>query len=202
MGYMASFVSSSLVLDHLLFLNDSGHLNEKRDLLLLFLIPFSFTLSRGAYRNMALSSLPCSRFILHSANALVLVSVKVLEASKFPDINIVSFDWLTTSINSQIRSDESQFSFDQRGSDQDDATSSINPKPSKENDSKGKGKKRPRSPTPVEEDSSDIDETGEPSPKKRHKDVQKAKSGSLLIPVDETCPLAGKTVFAGRNHDD
>ena len=33
----------------------------------------------------------------------------------------------------------------------------------------------------------------EEPPKKRYKDVQRATSRSLLIPVDETCPLAGKT---------
>ena len=143
--------------------------------------------------SMALFSLKSSRFILHSANALVPVSLKVQEASKFPDIKIVTIDWLTASINSHVRADEAQFSFGQKDTNQDDTMSSMSLTSSKQNDTKGKGKKRPRSPTPIEEDFSDIDETAEMSPKKRHKDVQKAKSGSLLIPVDETCPLAGKT---------
>ena len=161
---------------------------------------------------MALCRLPSSRFILHSANALVLISVKVQEASKFPDIKIVNFDWLTASIESQIRADETQFEFGQTGPNEDGTKSSMGASPSKV--SKSKGKKRARSPTPIEEDPSDVDEAGEKPysdvdeagekphsdvdeageqpPTKKHKDVQRAKSGSLLIPVDETCPLAGK----------
>lgn len=123
----------------------------------------------------------------------MLVSIKVKEASKFPDIKIVSFDWLTASINSQVRADEAQFSFGQSDSSQDVAASSMDPTPSQQNDTKGKGRKRPRSPTPIEEIPSDVDEALEEPPAKKHKDVQRAKSGSLLIPVDETCPLAGKT---------
>lgn len=130
--------------------------------------------------------------MLHSANALVLVSVKVLEASKFPDIKIVSLDWLMASANSQIRADEAQFSFGQAGHNKEDAISSLDKTPSKQNDSKGKGRKRPRSPTPIEEDPSDVDEAVEQPPTNKHKDVQKAKSGSLLISVDERCPLAGQ----------
>lgn len=143
---------------------------------------------------MALCSVPSSRFILHSANALVLVSVKVQEASKFPDIKIVSFDWLTTSIKGQIRADETQFSFDQTSSNPDDTTSSMGHSHSKQNDTKGKGTKRPRSPSPINDYSSgsDAEEAEEQPPVKRHKDVQRATSGSLIIPVDETCPLAGK----------
>ncbi|KAL9133352.1 MAG: hypothetical protein Q9175_005473 [Cornicularia normoerica] len=113
------------------------------------------------------------------------------EASKFPDIKIVSFDWLTASINSQVRADEAQFSFGQSDSIQDVAASSMGPTPSQQNDTKGKCRKRPRSPTPIEEIPSDVDEALEEPPAKKHKDVQRAKSGSLLIPVDETCPLAG-----------
>ena len=55
---------------------------------------------------------------------------------------------------------------------------------------KGKGKKRPRSPTPISEQALAV-EVEQPSTKKRN-DVQTAKSDSLMIPVDETCPLAGK----------
>ena len=99
---------------------------------------------------MAFCSLPSSRFILHSANALVLISVKVQEASKFPDIKIVNFDWLTASIESQIRADETQFSFGQTGPNEDGTKSSMGASPSKV--SKSKGKKRARSPTPIEED--------------------------------------------------
>lgn len=117
--------------------------------------------------------------------------MKVQEASKFPDIKIVNFDWLTSTVNSQIRANEAQFSFNQTGSSQDEAMSSTGPTPSKKNDTKGKGRKRPRSSTPVEVDPSEVDEPVEQSPTKKHKDVQKAKSGSLLIPTDETCPLAG-----------
>lgn len=64
---------------------------------------------------------------------------KVQEASKFPDIKIVNFDWLTTSINSQLRADEAQFSFDQTPSSPDDTTSSMGPTNSKQNGSRGKG---------------------------------------------------------------
>ncbi len=122
----------------------------------------------------------------------MLVSVKVQEASKFPDIKIVSLDWLTASISSQIRADEAQFSFGQTGSIQGDDTNSMGSTPSEQDDTKSKGKKRLRSPTPIEDDPSDADEAVEQPPTKKHKDVQRAKSGSLLIPVDETCPLAGK----------
>ena len=142
---------------------------------------------------MALCSWPSSRFILHSANALALVSVKVQEARKFPDIKIVSFDWLTASIKSHIRADEDHFSFSQTDSDQDEAINSKQPMPSAKNDNKGKGKKRPRSPTPTEEVPSDAEDSAEQMPTKKHRDVQRATSSSLLIPVDETCPLAGKT---------
>lgn len=142
---------------------------------------------------MALCSSPSSRFNLHSTNPLVLVSIKVQQASKFPDIKIVSFDWLLTSINSRVRADEAQFSYDQTGSNHATAASLKSPPPSKQNDTKGKCRKRPRSPTPIEESPSDVEEPKVESPTKKHKDVQKATSGSLLIPVDETCPLAGKT---------
>lgn len=54
---------------------------------------------------------------------------------------------------------------------------------SKANVTESIGKKRARSLTPSEEHH---------SPVKKHKDGQRAKSGSLQIPVDETCPLAGK----------
>lgn len=142
---------------------------------------------------MALCSLSSSRFILHSADTLGLVSVKVQEASKFPDIKIVSFDWLKASTNSHIRADEDQFSFSQTNSNQDEATSPVGAAASKQNDLKGKGGKRARTPTPIIIDSSDVDEAVKQPPTKKHKDVQRAKPGSLLIPVDETCPLAGNT---------
>lgn len=142
--------------------------------------------------NMAHCNLPSSRLILYSANALVLVSIKVQEASRFPDIKIVSFDWFMTSINSHVRADETYYSFDQTDSNSDDTTSSNGQIPSQHNDAKSKGRKRPRSPTPIEEDPSDVEDFEEQAPAKKHKDVQIATSGSLLIPVDETCPLAGK----------
>lgn len=143
---------------------------------------------------MAVCSLPSPRSNLHSANAVVLGSVKVQEASKFPDIKIVNFDWLMTSINSQLRADEAQFSFDQTPSSPDDTTSSMGPTNSKQNGSRGKGRKRPRSPSPINDHSSEsgAEEAEEQPTAKRHKDVQRANSGSLVIPVDETCPLAGK----------
>ena len=139
---------------------------------------------------MAFCSVPSSRFILHLANALIPVSVKVLEASRFPDIKIVSFDWLTASISGRTRADETQFSFGQTSSNPDDTTRSMSPTHSKQKGSK----KRPRSPSPISDGSSktDAEEAEEQPPVKRHKDVQRAKSGSLIIPVDETCPLAGK----------
>lgn len=127
---------------------------------------------------------------------------KVQEASKFPDIKIVNFDWLTTSINSQLRADEAQFSFDQTPSSPDDTTSSMGPTNSKQNGSRGKGRKRPRSPSPINDHSSEsgAEEAEEQPPAKRHKDVQRANSGSLVIPVDETCPLAGThRVYIGED---
>ncbi|KAM0804195.1 putative poly-ribose polymerase [Usnea florida] len=116
---------------------------------------------------------------------------KVQEASKFPDIKLVSFDWLTASIDTQTRADEAQFSFSQLNSSHDVATDSVGSALSKQKDTKGKGKKRPRSPVPMEEESSDAKDLPEASPIKKHREVQRAKSGSLLIPVDETCPLTG-----------
>lgn len=132
---------------------------------------------------------------------LTFVSITVKEARKFPDIKLVNFDWLTASINSRRRADESQFAFE-ADYNPDDATNSPGPTPFQQN--KGKGKKRQRSPSPIEKDSSDAEESVEQPPTKRHKDVQKAKSASLLIPVDETCPLAGKTSGRKslRSHDD
>lgn len=141
---------------------------------------------------MALGSLPSSRFILHSTNALVLVCVKVQEASSFPDIKIVSFDWLTASISSQTRADEAQFSFGQTSSNQDDAASSMGHTNSEENGSKSKGRKRPRSPTPINDEPSYVEEAEDQPPVKKYKDVQRAKSRSLVIPMDGTCPLTGK----------
>ena len=133
-----------------------------------------------------------SHFIIHPANALVLVPITVQEASKFPEIKLVSFDWLTASIDTQTRADEAQFSFNQTNSSHDVATKSVGSAPSKQKDAKGKGKKRLRSPVPMEEDLSDAKELPADSPMKKHREVQRAKSGSLLIPVDETCPLTGK----------
>ena len=122
----------------------------------------------------------------------MLVPVTVQEASKFPDIKLVSFDWLTASIDTQTRADEAQFSFSQLNSSHDVATESVGSAPSKQKDTKGKGKKRLRSPVPMEEDFSDAKELPTDSPMKKHREVQRAKSGSLLIRVDETCPLTGK----------
>ena len=70
---------------------------------------------------------------------------------------------------------------------------------------KGKGRKRPRSPTPIEEQPLGV-EVAQP-PTKKQNDVQTAKSNSLMIPVDETCPLAGKVsdhnpFLVARNHHD
>ena len=123
----------------------------------------------------------------------MLVSVKVQEASSFPDIKIVSFDWLTASISSQTRADEAQFSFGQTRLNQDDAASSMGHTNSEENGSKGKGTKRPRSPTPINDEPSYVEEAEDQPPVKKYKDVQRAKSRSLVIPMDETCPLTGKT---------
>ena len=122
----------------------------------------------------------------------MLVPVTVQEASKFPDIKFVSFDWLAASIDTQTRADEAHFSFSQLNSSHDVATDSVGSAPSKQKDTKGKAKKRLRSPISMEEDSSDAKELPEETPMKKHREVQRAKSGSLLIPVDETCPLTGK----------
>ena len=153
---------------------------------------------------MVYCSLSSSRLILYSANALVLVSIKVQEASKFPDIKIVSFDWFMTSINSHVRADETHYSFDQAESSPDNTTSSKGQTPPQHSDTKSKGRKRPRSPTPIEEGPSDLEDSEEQAPAKKHKDVQIATSSSLMIPVDETCPLAGKThdrkPFSQGNH--
>ena len=134
-----------------------------------------------------------SSYLLHSANALVLVAMIVLEAGGLPAINIVSLDWLTASVDSHVRADEAQFSFDQTDSSRSNATGSKGLTPSKQKETKGKGRKRPRSPTSIEDDPSDVEDSEVHVTAKRHKDVQTATSSSLLIPVDETCPLAGKT---------
>ena len=116
----------------------------------------------------------------------------VLEAGSFPDINIVSFDWLTASIDSHVLANEAQFSFTQTGPSQSNAKSSKDLTPSKQKETKGKGRKRPRSSISIEDDPSDVDDSEVNLTAKRHKDVQIATSSSLQIPVDETCPLAGK----------
>ena len=118
--------------------------------------------------------------------------MKVQEASRFPNIKIVNFDWLTASTNSQSRADEAQFSFGQTDSNRNDATNSMGPTLSKESEIKGKGRKRPRSPTPIGDEPFNAGEAMQNPSTKRHKDVQRATSSSLLIPVDETCHLAGK----------
>lgn len=196
-GVDLSFIINSEA-EHLPSSESSGRLQSTAQSLpvLIFhllLIYFSFTLVSPYSVNMAHCSLSSSRLILYSADALVLVSIKVQEASKFPDIKIVSFDWLMTSIKSHVRADETQFTFDQADPSPDKATSPKGHVPSQHNDTKGKGRKRPWTPTLIEEDPSDVEDFEEQAPAKKHKDVQIATSGSLLIPVDETCPLAGET---------
>ena len=122
----------------------------------------------------------------------MLVSIIVLEASIIPDVNLVSLDWLTASIDSHVRADEAQFSFTQTDSSRPNATSSKGLMPSKEKETKGKGRKRPRSSTSIEDHPSDVEDSEVHVTAKKHKDVQLATSSSLLIPVDETCHLAGK----------
>ena len=118
-----------------------------------------------------------SSYLLHSANALVLIFMIVNEARRYPGINIVSFDWLRTSIDSHVRADEAQFSLRE--------TDSSGLAPSKQKETKGKGS--------IEDDSSDVEDHEVHVAAKKHKDVQTATSRSLLIPADETCKLAGKT---------
>ena len=76
------------------------------------------------------------------------------------------------------------------GSRRSNATSSKGLKPSKPKETKGK--KRRRSSISKEDAPSNVEDSGVDVSVKRHKDVQTATSRSLLIPVDETCPLAGK----------
>ena len=123
---------------------------------------------------------------------------KVEEASKFPDIKIVSFDWLMASINSHVRADEARFSLGPTIPNRDSAMSAKSSPSSKQSETKGKGKKRPRSPSPMAMDGDllDVADSEALSPIKKHKDVQTARSNSLLVPVDETCPLAGRTPTA------
>ena len=116
----------------------------------------------------------------------------VIEARVFPGINIVSFDWLTASIDSHLRADEAQFSFNQTNSSRSNATSSKGLTPPKQKETKGKGRKRPRSSASIEDDPSDVEDPEVHVTAKRHKDVQTATSSSLMIPADETCPLTGK----------
>ena len=176
--------------ERLLSPNIPGHLQQADTSLSAVIFHLSFSSLHTPI--IALGSLPSSRFILHSANALVLVSVKVQEASNFPDIKIVSFDWLTASISSQTRANEAQFSLGQTDSNQDDAASSMGHTNSEENATKGKGRKRSRSPAPINDKPPEVEEAKDQPSVKKYKDVQRAKSGSLVIPVDETCPLAGK----------
>ena len=134
-----------------------------------------------------------SSYLLYSANGSVLVSMIVVEAGRFPDINIVSLDWLRASIDGHVRADEAQFSLTQTNSSRSIATSSKGLAPSKQEETKGKGSKRPRSSTSIEDGPSDVVDSEAHVTAKRHKDGQTATSSSLLIPIDETCPLAGKT---------
>ncbi|CAF9916233.1 MAG: hypothetical protein ALECFALPRED_010570 [Alectoria fallacina] len=138
--------------------------------------------------------------LITTAQSIEAQTEKVQEASNFPDIKIVSFDWLTASISSQTRANEAQFSLGQTDSNQDDAASSMGHTNSEENATKGKGRKRSRSPAPINDKPPEVEEAKDQPSVKKYKDVQRAKSGSLVIPVDETCPLAGNyRVYIGED---
>ena len=112
-----------------------------------------------------------------------MVVFTVAQAQKFPDVKIISLDWLLESVNEGKLLDEAQYSF----TDKSKNTSAPNTQPAM-------GKKRARAATPDEDDTQqnaplDVNVP----PVKRQKDGQKAKSGSaLVVPVDEGCNLGCK----------
>ena len=93
----------------------------------------------------------------------------------------MSYDWLISSINAYQRLDEDLFPMNPASS------------PALELQNPGKGKKRAVCETAVKEDLSRDEEAEEEPHLKKFKNVQKAKSRSVQIPVDENCPLAGTT---------
>ena len=108
----------------------------------------------------------------------MLVSLTVKQAGGFPNIKLVNYDWLITSITNKLKSDESNFQF---------ATKAA--------ETNSKGKKRARSETPVKVNPI-AHESPDGPPAKKQKDGNKAKSSSLRIPLDETCNAPGKCLQA------
>lgn len=127
--------------------------------------------------------------ILYPTNGAVMVVTAVAQAQKFPDIKIVSLDWVLESVNECMALYEGPYSFTNHTTDK----SAPNSQPAT-------GKKRVRAATPEENDTQQITapdpKEDEEPPVKRQKDGQKAKSDSALtVPVDEGCSLACKDAF-------
>lgn len=109
------------------------------------------------------------------ANVQNLGLLPVRQASEFPNISCVKFDWILDSIYAKRKFDESEYLMSKADTKKETS----------------KGKKRTRSETPVKAEVTDDDDNIKPLPKKQ-KDGQNAKSASLHVPLDEGCMFAGK----------
>lgn len=101
-------------------------------------------------------------------------------ATKFPDTKVVQVDWLLDSIESDDKLDEAPYLFQLKAI----------PTPVPEDDVKTQVKKK------MATNKRKSDEAATPALKKAklqedQKDRQIANSRSLLVPVDQGCPLAG-----------
>lgn len=149
------------------------------------------------------------------ANAQILSLSLVMQATQFPQVKLVNYQWLGHTIALQQLQDEATYEIDasvatnapsaKAASPSDAAATHSTRATSSPISTKSpaaasatavtKGKKRARNEMlaiPVYEDSSADEEDADHSPTKKRKDGQKAKSSSLRVPVDEHCPLAGK----------
>ncbi len=136
------------------------------------------------------------------------ITVAVKQALKRPEVKIVNLQWLLDSIQQSQKVSEATYQLSA-------TNSSVSPGPGQTKSQKGKQDNKmnmtapPKVPkrarksanadggmapdaavNPGVAESSEDDETGEP-PAKKQKDGQKAQSGSLIVPVDEGCGLAG-----------
>ncbi|MCJ1379278.1 hypothetical protein MMC17_002379 [Xylographa soralifera] len=143
---------------------------------------------------------------------LPIIEFQVKQAAEYPDIKIVSLDWLLESIKAQSKVDEESYLVAKSDTTmtksdptmtKSDITLTKSDSTVKKSESaatkpdsvvaiknEDKGKKRTRDES-IKEEHSDADEADALPVAKKQKDGQKVKSKSLNIPVDEGCSLAG-----------
>ena len=133
-----------------------------------------------------------------SANGSHHTTVK--QAAEFPDIKIVGLDWISDSLEAKEVVDEAKYLMNQTNSsvikDEDDAKEEADVKHEDDTKDEGSGNKKKRSRNEkVKMSSPESDEDKKPPVKKQKgtsKDVQKVKSSTVNIPVDEGCTLGGE----------